>query len=273
LDNNLGGVVLTLALIALIPLALFAYGRVVLRLRAEGGRVQAQGFVMADLMVALVLAGYFALLVVGNWPARNAEPAPIKIEQVLPGQLMLLIVGFGVAGFLVYRGADLIAMLGLKRVPPLRAASLSLRFLLGAVPIIWLTNFLTVYELKQGADEQQLVSLFREEVHRGHYSGVLTIVISGVLLAPCVEEFLFRGFFYGVFKRHLGAVAGAVASAGLFAAFHMNLASLPSLFVLALCLTIAYERSGSLLVPAGMHALFNLANLALLFFQARGLPS
>jgi membrane protease YdiL (CAAX protease family) len=48
----------------------------------------------------------------------------------------------------------------------------------------------------------------------------------------------------------------------------MNVPSLPGLFVLALCLTLAYEASGSLLVPIGMHALFNLSQLVALYVQA-----
>ena len=40
--------------------------------------------------------------------------------------------------------------------------------------------------------------------------------------------------------------------------------------VFALCLTLAYERTGSLLVPIGMHALFNFTSLSLIYLQARG---
>ena len=41
--------------------------------------------------------------------------------------------------------------------------------------------------------------------------------------------------------------------------------SLPALFVLALCLTIAYEWTGSLFVPIAMHAMFNSMNLLLMY--------
>jgi len=271
LDNYLGGAVVLLVL-AWAAYGLRGYVRLVLRLNSEGGRVQAQGFVLADLLMGLVLASYFGMLVVVNWPAHRAVPSQIKIEQVLPGQLMLLLIALGVAGFLIYRGANLVALLGLKAVPPRRVAIDAIMLLAGAIPIIFVVNFFIVYGLSQRGEEQQLVQLFRDEVRRGHYSGIATIVISGAVIAPCIEEFLFRGFFYGIFKRHFGALAGAVANAALFAAFHMNPASLVPLFILALCLTIAYEWSGSLFVPITMHALFNLANLGLLYFQAQMSP-
>jgi len=71
-------------------------------------------------------------------------------------------------------------------------------------------------------------------------------------------------------KRFLGPVPAGFLSAMLFAASHSNLGSLASLFVLAVCFLLAYERTGSLLVPVGMHALFNSLNLLAIFGQARG---
>jgi membrane protease YdiL (CAAX protease family) len=70
-----------------------------------------------------------------------------------------------------------------------------------------------------------------------------------------------------VWKRFLGPLGAGLAACLLFAAFHTNLAAFGGLFVLAVCLNLAYERTGSLLVPIAMHALFNLANLLVLFSQ------
>ena len=51
----------------------------------------------------------------------------------------------------------------------------------------------------------------------------------------------------------------------------MHPASMPGLFVLALCLTLAYEASGSLIVPLVMHAGFNLSQLLYLYWDAQAL--
>ncbi len=97
-----------------------------------------------------------------------------------------------------------------------------------------------------------------------------TVLLAGVILAPVCEEFLFRGFFYGVAKRYAGAPLSGFLTAALFAAFHASLTSLPGLFVLAVALTLAYERTGSLAVPITMHALFNAMSLGLLYLQSIG---
>jgi membrane protease YdiL (CAAX protease family) len=47
---------------------------------------------------------------------------------------------------------------------------------------------------------------------------------------------------------------------------HLNMAALPALFVLALCLTLAYEATGSLLVNIFMHGFFNLSMLLVILY-------
>ena len=95
------------------------------------------------------------------------------------------------------------------------------------------------------------------------------ILVSAVVIQPICEEFLFRGFFYGVWKHYLGPWRAGFLACLLFAAFHASLAAFAGLFVLAVCLNIAYERTGSLLVPIGMHAIFNLTSLVVIYGQAQ----
>jgi membrane protease YdiL (CAAX protease family) len=53
----------------------------------------------------------------------------------------------------------------------------------------------------------------------------------------------------------------------IFALSHAHLPSLVPLFALAIGLALAYELTGSLLVPIGMHALFNAVMVAKLFIE------
>ncbi len=83
------------------------------------------------------------------------------------------------------------------------------------------------------------------------------VAVFAVVVAPMQEEFLFRGYLYGIMRRYAGPAVGTVLNAALFAAIHLHLPSFGGLFVLAVCLTLAYEWSGSLFVPMMMHAMFN----------------
>ena len=92
------------------------------------------------------------------------------------------------------------------------------------------------------------------------------LIIAAVIVAPIVEETVFRGFIYGVIKRFTDSWFAAFCSALLFAVVHFHIGSLIPLTVLALVLCAAYERTGSLVVPMMMHGLFNGTSIALMIF-------
>src|SRR4029077_11324988 len=94
----------------------------------------------------------------------------------------------------------------------------------------------------------------------------ILIIILAVAVAPLAEELVFRFFIYGVLKRYFGMLVALVINALLFAAVHQHLPSFGPLFVLGACFTLAYEWSGSILVPMTMHSLFNSVNLVVLAF-------
>ena len=56
----------------------------------------------------------------------------------------------------------------------------------------------------------------------------------------------------------------AAITALLFTLAHANVLALLPLFLLGMLLARAYERSGNIWVPIGLHALFNLNNIVLL---------
>ncbi len=88
-----------------------------------------------------------------------------------------------------------------------------------------------------------------------------------VVMAPCIEEFLFRGLLQNWLKKHLGFKAGLLIASLLFASFHYsgsqglgNLSLVASLFVFALFLGFLYERQKSLVASIALHMTFNFAS-------------
>jgi hypothetical protein len=246
------------------------YSQLFARLREAGGRVQTAGLELPDLLVSFVLASTFAGLVAAAI-LKTAEPAvATDVSQVLPGSVMFLIIVAGLIGFLRYRGLKLTALFGLTRLSIFRVVGWAAMLLVATFPLLALVNVLTLKLLGADAEPQPLVQLFRDVARNQNYSAMATIFAAGVVIAPMCEEILFRGYFYPVGKRYLGPWISGALTAILFGAFHANLASLPGLTLLAVAFTLAYERTGSLLVPIGMHALFNATSLAILYFQATG---
>jgi membrane protease YdiL (CAAX protease family) len=86
---------------------------------------------------------------------------------------------------------------------------------------------------------------------------VILIVLT-IVLAPIVEETLFRGLFQTMLRNYFKSPwASIIVTSLLFAYVHQIWAHLPALFILAVALGYAYEKSGSLLQSIFMHALFN----------------
>ena len=256
--------------LAVFALAVTVQVRVILRIARDGGQVRTDEFRMPDALVAIVLATFFAVAGLGALFQHAEKSAAVTVEQVLPGALLFLVLLLGVAGFLSFRGLKLVPLLGLDRIPPLRAAGWAAGLVLIAFALTAAANALTAAVLRGHTEAQSLVQLFRTVAQRGEGTAMLKIFVAGAVIAPVCEEFLFRGFFYAVGKRHLGPLASGFLTALLFAAIHQSLTAFAGLFVLAVCLTLAYERTGSLLVPIGMHALYNFTSLVFIWLQARG---
>lgn len=96
------------------------------------------------------------------------------------------------------------------------------------------------------------------------------IIILAVVVAPLVEEMLFRGLFQTMFRSYLRRPWAAIAiTSVLFAITHANPEHWLTLFVLAMGLGYAYEKSGSLLRPIFMHAMFNGFTIAAALTEAQ----
>ncbi|HUD02006.1 MAG TPA: type II CAAX endopeptidase family protein [Rhabdochlamydiaceae bacterium] len=89
-------------------------------------------------------------------------------------------------------------------------------------------------------------------------------LISIVVIAPVVEEFLFRGALQTYLKQRFQRKTAIVITSICFALFHFsveqgygNFSLIPSLFVFACFLGYIYERQGSLYASIGLHMAFN----------------
>lgn len=85
------------------------------------------------------------------------------------------------------------------------------------------------------------------------WAGVVTAVIG----APLLEEFIFRVFLYGSVRKFMGVPAALLLSSIIFAVSHGEVFVYFPIFMLGAFLAILYEKTQSLLAPVLAHALHN----------------
>jgi len=126
--------------------------------------------------------------------------------------------------------------------------------------LIWGTD----YEMQQHQQLEMITQYTQLPVR-------IMIVFVAVVIAPLLEEMLFRGFvqttirsFFGVRNSAWPAIA---ASSVFFAIMHADPGHWPALFVLGVCLGYSYEKSGSLFRPIFIHLFFNASSIATTLYQ------
>ncbi|MDG1242164.1 MAG: CPBP family intramembrane metalloprotease [Opitutae bacterium] len=142
------------------------------------------------------------------------------------------------------------------------------------LPIIWFVSFtwsklLTELQELGVIDEfppQELIKLF---TNGGDLTAISLLAVFAVVLAPIVEEIVFRGGIYRFLKSQSSVLTAQIISGALFATMHGNLMSFLPLLVIGIILARQYEGSGNILVPICFHAYFNGFNLLMLLIMSQ----
>lgn len=225
-----------------------------------GSTPAAKTFGWPEAVLAAVLISFLMLNALSS---LSKSPVQLNSRDLVVNLLFTVVVVLFIATFLTVRGLDVGSLSGLSKISFLRAVSTGVVLLLAAYPLIALADAATQHLFGGGSSKQGIVDLFTDSQTLRQR---ILIIILAVAVAPVAEEFIFRLFVYGVLRRYLGATAGLILNALLFAIVHAHLPSFAPLFVLGSCFTLAYEWSGSILVSMTMHSLFNSITLLLLAF-------
>ena len=241
----------------------YIYVSLLRQIAARGQTAALEGertFGLPEAVLATGLATLFGFSVAASsTQSMRALGTNDLVQNALVSLALLLLV----SGLLKLRRLNIDALAGLSKLGFWRTLVTAGILLFASYPLIFLADLATRRFLGGDTSRQGIVELFNES--QTIQQRVLIIVLA-VAIAPIVEEFIFRFFLYGVVRRYLGRAVGLAANSLLFAAVHAHVPSAAPLFVLGACFTIAFEWSGSILVPMAMHALFNSLTLTALAF-------
>ncbi len=263
-SDGLFSMVAAVTNILFVLIAVYIYSALIRQINARSETLDftQRNFGLADAIVGILLSGLFLTNIAISLSSTHDLTVP-RTRDLLAGALLTVGLLVFLIAFLRLRGFNLSALGGLAKLSFGRVLSTGTILLFAAYPLIYIADALTRRLLGDGLSKQEIIQLFNASQTLPQR---IIIIIMAVALAPMAEEFMFRFFLYGVLKRYFGRLAGVILNASLFAAVHTHLPSFGPLFVLGSCFTIAYEWSGSILVPMTMHALFNALTLTLLAF-------
>ena len=194
---------------------------------------------------------------VGGW-----QPVDLPMGWILATDVLAAVVVLGFSIWMMRRRYGVLAdSLGLRWDNPFVAIGLAALGLLATTPV----QFALAKALKTiGVEIEQGVV---QEVSQRSGMDLVLAVVMVVLVAPVVEEFLFRGVIQMGVRRYLGPWGAILFSSVLFASVHrdwnaspgdLQAWSVPLLILpLGLVLGYLYQRRQSLMAPIALHMLFN----------------
>lgn len=98
-------------------------------------------------------------------------------------------------------------------------------------------------------------------------------VLSSVILAPFVEELVFRRLFFFALRQKIGLLKATLISSLIFSFIHLDIAIIVPAFIVGVALALIYERTQSLVVCTAVHGGINVLNFLAIDILTGGLES
>ena len=132
------------------------------------------------------------------------------------------------------------------------------RKILGLYAVTWVINICYAIFLYQHGLTPPDTDVYTKLLgHTTALTLILNLVLAGVL-APLVEETLFRGVIFGSLQAYFGKWTSAVLSAVIFSGLHLQAYGFFPRFMLGMVLVYLYDRYKSLYPAIALHALNNI---------------
>jgi membrane protease YdiL (CAAX protease family) len=218
------------------------------------------GDVLAGLVVAIVTSSVVGAIALGATGDDDLDELPMWLYSVVQAAQYVGFVGVPVLATRL-KGNGVVRDLGVRMtrrdVPLGLALGVGLQLLvvpLVSYPWVWIL----------GRDANELDDRARELTDRAHGFGLFVLSLVLVVGAPFAEELFFRGLTLRSFERRMGVWLGLVVTAALFAATHLDLLSLPALFVFGLVVGYLVQRTGRLGPAWWTHVGFNATTVVVL---------
>jgi uncharacterized protein len=232
------------------------------------------GLFMSALVIWFALSGAFLMQAYKWFAGADAQPGPGII--VLGGFLLQAGMLYLFLRFRFHYRSPGEGPLSPRLLSTRQSLFTGLFYFLASLPVVYgvgvVWNTILQVLRDRGVDIslplQDAVVLFRQTDNAAVLVG---LVLLAVVVAPVVEETVFRAGIFRFLKGRAPLSIALLVSGTLFGLVHANLQSLPGLITVGVFLGLAYELSGNLKVPIFFHAFFNLNSIIWILLIPEGL--
>jgi len=206
------------------------------------------------LLQVLFGLGYTFLDPAGGLGEDRAERAMVALQGVIfHGACFVLIVVL-----MRMRKLNWAESFGWSRRGALVHAVAGAAILVGVMPLIIAYNLAAQIIMQWWGMTPEVQEVTRIISGASGWPAKVYFVLLAVVVAPVVEEMLFRGVLLPALARLTGVRPALVIVAALFAVVHgLQMPAVVVFFILSIAFSLAYIHRGSLIAPVVMHALFN----------------
>ena len=224
------------------------------------------GLWIATFSVLIFIAPNLLLLVVGGLDAVEPVPAdaPRMIVLNLVVGLVLQVMVFALALLPVLAaGRPFSRLWGPTRTT---GAMVAIGLATGVVVAIISFTLNAIVALLAGVQDPVEQQLLQDALAGG--LPLLLVAVLAVVVAPLVEEIIFRGVLFRALADRINLAVGLVLSSAIFTLIHVEIVfsqpfALVGLFTVGFLLALAYHLTGNLMVAILGHAVFNAISLGL----------
>lgn len=184
------------------------------------------------------------------------------VASMIVGGLVYLIAVIATYAIIVRRQRGSWREIGF-RAPPLVPLLLTPAIFFGQLILLAIAN-LIVQSIVGNFENPQVGAL--TDPKGFSWLNFVSVFIVGAIIAPIVEEMLFRGLLYQWLRSHTGALGAILLSGAIFSVVHIYPVLFLPLFVVGVVLAAVFEWTRSLWITITLHFFQNAMAISLLFF-------
>lgn len=216
-------------------------------------------------VILFLFFGYIIIISEALWARIFPIFKSDNFRMVFNTSILDLLAVFFVVYFTTIQYKESLSALGLSLKNYLKNIFYGVVGYISLIPVLIVILAITAVIInitKYVPERQPVVELFLREKNLAFltYSSLFAAIVG-----PFIEELFFRGFMYGVFKKHMGALWSAVITAAIFAALHTHIVGFFPILALGILLAYLYEKTGTLVSSITVHMIHNLSMLFLVF--------